>query len=206
MSTSAQPSPDDEPRSRLSAAADGDPAALAATCRAWRLAGQEGDEARRTWHTYHLIGDVMRSSELARRPARDQAFLEGLRERLAQEPVVLAPAPAVPAAPAAPAARPMPRWWVPAAAAAGFVAVAGVVVVMQAGPGSSPAPQLAAAPLAPAAATATAPTPPAGTAVLIRDERLDEFLRAHQAARGGMGAALPGGAIRRVELEAPAPR
>jgi sigma-E factor negative regulatory protein RseA len=41
---------------------------------------------------------------------------------------------------------------------------------------------------------------------VIRDERLDEFLRAHQATRGGMGAALPGGAIRRVELEATAPR
>jgi sigma-E factor negative regulatory protein RseA len=198
MST-AQPSPGD-PRSELSAATDGDPAALQAACQAWR----SSSEARSTWHTYHLIGDVMRSSELAQRPARDAAFLQALRERLASEPVVLAPPPAPTAAPAT-AAKPMQRWWVPAAAAAGFVAVAGVVVVMQrAAPGSAAAPQLAAAPApsAPAAVAVAAPAAP----VLIRDERLDEFLRAHQATRGGMGAALPGGAIRRVELEAPAPR
>jgi sigma-E factor negative regulatory protein RseA len=194
--SNAQPSPGD-PRSELSAATDGDPAALQAACQAWR----SSSEARSTWHTYHLIGDVMRSSELAQRPARDAAFLQALRERLASEPVVLAPQPAA----AAVAAKPAQRWWVPAAAAAGFVAVAGVVVVMQrVAPGSAAAPQLAAAPApsAPAAVAAAAP----GAPVLIRDERLDEFLRAHQATRGGMGAALPGGAIRRVELEAPAPR
>jgi sigma-E factor negative regulatory protein RseA len=54
----------------------------------------------------------------------------------------------------------------------------------------------------PAARPAVVP----GAVAVIRDERLDEFLRAHQATRGGMGAALPGGAIRRVELEATAPR
>jgi sigma-E factor negative regulatory protein RseA len=200
MST-ARPSPHDDPRSRLcadlSAAADGDASALAAACQAWR-SGEH--EARSTWHTYHLIGDVMRSAELAQRPARDEAFLQGLRQRLAQEPVVLAPAPAAATAPP----RAMPRWWLPAAAAAGFVAVAGVVVVLQASPGApGGSPQWAAAPAAPAPAAVPVAT---SGAVLIRDERLDEFLRAHQAARGGMGAALPGGAIRRVELEAPAPR
>ena len=34
---------------------------------------------RSTWHAYHLIGDVLRSDDLARPPARDAAFLAALR-------------------------------------------------------------------------------------------------------------------------------
>jgi len=34
----------------------------------------------------------------------------------------------------------------------------------------------------------------------IRDANLDAYLRAHQAARGGAPAALPGGALRSVEM------
>lgn len=38
-----------------------------------------------TWHVYQVVGDVMRSPELA--PARDDMkFLERLEKRLAQEP------------------------------------------------------------------------------------------------------------------------
>jgi sigma-E factor negative regulatory protein RseA len=194
MSTPTTPpaaGPDEGQRQQLSAAADGQADALDAACQAWRSSG----EARRTWHTYHLIGDAMRSAELAQGPARDAAFLQGLRQRLAQEPVVLAPPPTRPAPVAS-------RWWVPAAAAAGFMVVAGVVVVTrQAAPGAAAGPELAAAPV-----PASRPVLGPGPVAVIRDERLDEFLRAHQATRGGMGAALPGGAIRRVELEAPAPR
>jgi sigma-E factor negative regulatory protein RseA len=193
MSTPAHPDPTppaDGQREQLSAALDGQADAIDAACAAWRGSG----EARRTWHTYHLIGDTMRSSELAQPPARDAAFLQALRERMAQEPVVLAPA-----------ARPAPaasRWWVPAAAAAGFVVVAGVLVVArQAVPPGGTAQEMAAASV-PTGRPMVVPGPVA----VIRDERLDEFLRAHQATRGGMGAALPGGAIRRVELEAAAPR
>lgn len=187
---SARPSPtSEEQRQLLSAAADGDAEALAGACQAWRGSA----EARSTWHRYHLIGDVMRSSDLAQRPGRDEAFLQALRARMAAEPVVLAPAAPVPKSSAS-------RWWVPAAAAAGFAVVAGVVVmVRQADPVAAPGP-LAAVPQP--AVRVSAP----GTAVFVRDERLDEYLRAHQGVRGGMGAALPGGAIRRVELEVAAPR
>jgi len=187
MST-PHPKPTDEQRELLSAAADGDAEALDGACQAWRSSA----EARATWHRYHLIGDAMRSAELAQRPARDEAFLQAFRVRMAAEPVVLAPAAA-----SKPAAS---RWWVPAAAAAGFAVVAGVVVmVRQSDPVAAPSP-LAAAPQP--AVRVSAP----GTAVYVRDERLDEYLRAHQGVRGGMGAALPGGAIRRVELEVAPPR
>ncbi len=40
--------------------------------------------------------------------------------------------------------------------------------------------------------------------VVLRDARLDEFLRAHQAARGGVAVAAPGGTLRRVDSVVPA--
>ena len=43
----------------------------AAACALWR----DDPEARRYWHTVHLIGDAMRSDELAQQPARDADFL-----------------------------------------------------------------------------------------------------------------------------------
>jgi sigma-E factor negative regulatory protein RseA len=180
-----------EPRLWLSALADGDPQAAQQACAAWR----DDAEARRAWHSYHLIGDVLRSDELARAPTHDAAFLDGLRARLAQEPIVLAPA----------APQRGPRWLLPMAAAAGFVAVAGVLVVVRLGSPEGPAgaSTLAAASRPGATATVTATTTAAGGAVL-RDARLDEFLRAHQAARGGVAVAAPGGTLRRVDSVVPA--
>ena len=46
---------------------------------------------RASWQAYQLIGDVLRSDDLATDPARDAEFLARLRARLASEPVVLAP-------------------------------------------------------------------------------------------------------------------
>lgn len=204
MSQPRQPAPDDSPgrdsRSWLSAAVDGDEQALDRACAAWRSDAQ----TRATWHTYHLIGDAMRSSELANRPAHDEAFLATLRTRLAAEPVVLAPQP-LPAA----ARRTPGAWRVPAAVAAGFAVVAGVLVVSRLStPTESGAPALASASSAPGAGAVRAAggLPVAGeTAVnsngYIRDARLDEYLRAHQAARGAIG--VPGGGLRRADVELP---
>lgn len=188
-----------DPRAWLSALADGQADAAGPACGLW---GQDA-AARQTWHAYHLIGDVLRSDELAHEPARDAAFLARLREKLAAEPVVLAPP--------APAARERSRqpWLLPAAAAAGFVAVAGVLVVLQLGTPGVPAPTAvlagASGPGFTAVGNAAAPAPHAGPggAGFIRDPRLDEYLRAHQAARGGVAAAAPGGTLRRVDVAAP---
>ena len=76
--------PDEDRRALLSALADGEADAAQAGCALWR----DDAEARATWHTYHLIGDVLRSDDLAAQPARDAAFLAALRERLAAEPTV----------------------------------------------------------------------------------------------------------------------
>ncbi len=175
---------------QLSALVDGElaPEAVTQVCKVWR-----GDEAsRRTWHTYHLIGDVLRSDDLASVPARDEAFLQRLRVRLAEEPVVLAPQP-VNALPMA-AARSLRRWRTGAAVAAGFVVVAGALVALQM-PSRDEAPALAQAqPTPPVPAAAVVPVVAATPVVagvadpvvlvtdgrVIRDARLDRYLAAHQ--------------------------
>ena len=117
----------------LSALLDGetDACEVAALCEAWRRDERQRDD----WHAYHLIGDVLRSEELAPDPVRAQAFLSALHERLAREPVRLlpppTPAPGVSAAPSRSGAwrRRLPRRWVaPVGLAAGVVMVAGVVL------------------------------------------------------------------------------
>lgn len=134
--------PSDRARARenLSALMDGecDHASVVQACRRWR----QDDDLRAQWHTYHLIGDVLRSDDLARSDRRDAAFLQAVRDRLAREPVVLAPLPlAEPAAVAsarhavngAPSPRRpllrMRRWVPPVGMAAGVALVAGAVLV-----------------------------------------------------------------------------
>lgn len=191
----------------MSSLMDGDlpPDAAADAFAAWR----QDPDARATWHAYHLIGDVLRSEDLATRPAVDEAFLQSLRTRLADEPVPLAPAPlmqgpaAADAAGAASmqvangapvAARRGGRWrmgrmMAPAAVAAGFVAVAGVMVISRVmSPAPVAGPTLAAAPGAAVAASG----------MLVRDARLDRYLAAHRSLANG--AAATGGAEHRVQI------
>src|ERR1700744_2803595 len=114
----SQPDRDGSDSSRriLSALADGDAtdSEAARAFQAWR----DDPDARASWHAYQLIGDVLRSDDLAAEPAAaaaghatrsagslrrgaalpaepaaDAASLAALRARLADEPVVLAPQP-----------------------------------------------------------------------------------------------------------------
>lgn len=188
------------PRQWLSDLADGQLQgdALGDACRRWG----DDPEARRTWHAYHLIGDVLRAEDLAADARRDAAFLSALRTRLEAEPVVLAPGPAAAPSAAVRQRRLRQVWWTPMAAAAGFVAVAGVVVVLrQAAPETGAGPQLAAGggTLAPLRVSTT----PAGAAPLIRDPRIDAYLNAHREALAGSPPALPGGGVRNVDFNVP---
>lgn len=164
-------------REGLSALLDGelDTAAVGQACAHWR----ESAESRSTWHAYRLIGDVLRSDDLAGDPARDAGFLGALRTRLASEPVVLAPQPlaiepesmVVPPVSAhalgetGAGAR---RWhWIaPTAVAAGFVAVAGVLTLTRVA-GEAPD-RAAGTDIARVAAPASiaAPAPRAATALI----------------------------------------
>jgi sigma-E factor negative regulatory protein RseA len=171
---------------QLSALADGEAAALEEGCRRWR----DDPEARARWHSYQLIGDVLRSEDLASTGARDAAFLCGVRERLALEPVVLAPPP-----------RRVRHWLLPgAAAAAGFVAVAGVLVVLRNG---SPAPEAPVAVAQPSGAQVVPAVNEAPVAV-IRDPKLERLLAMHRGAGGGF-AAVPGATPRNLEVMATTP-
>ncbi|HEY4065655.1 MAG TPA: sigma-E factor negative regulatory protein, partial [Burkholderiaceae bacterium] len=136
---------------RLSALVDGelDGRAAAQACADWRESG----EARSSWHAYQLIGDVLRSDDLAEGSVGDAAFLQTLRARLSAEPVVLAPQrratvfarPATPrAAGVASAAALRGRWsWrTSSAVAAGVMLVAGAVTLTR-GPGAPAGPQVA---------------------------------------------------------------
>ncbi len=178
---------DDAPAAWLSALADGRADALDPACAHWR----DDAHARRDWHAYHLIGDVMRSEDLACNAAGDAAFLAAVCARLAAEPVVLAPA-------AAPQRRRQP-WLVPVAAAAGFALVAGVLVVTRlAQPG---APGDAGSLVAQEAAAARSNSAPelTGQAVL-RDPVVDEFIRVHRSVGSSVAMSAPGLPLRRVEL------
>ena len=221
--------PDASTRQALSALVDGeaDARGAASLSALWR----DDAEARACWHRYQLIGDALRSEELAGQDG-DAAFLARLRARLEQEPVVLAPSPK-PVAPARPRSA-MRRWAPPAAVAAGFLAVAGALTVMRGeapsamqggeltqAPATAPvlavaAPVVTAAASAePAAASAAPPLALAENAVerpepvervtgrLLRDARLDRYLTAHKQF-GGSSALAPSGFLRNATYEGPA--
>jgi len=199
---------------QLSALADGElgETAAAQACVAWR-----GDaDTRASWHAFHLIGDVLRSEDLAASPVRDAGFLAALRVRLEAEPVVLAPQPleqpAVQAAQAlaiAHGARSGRRPWVAASVvAAGFVAVAGVVVLTRA-PATLPAGTTLAQAAGVQALNASAPLAAAAdpqvlvaNGKLIRDVRLDRYLAAHKQFAGTSALGVPSGFLRSATVDA----
>lgn len=74
-------------------------------------------ELQAQWHAYHMIGDTLRSEDLSGQGC-DAAFLQKLRIRLADEPVMLAPEPLA-------QARLRVRWHIPVGAAAAVLALAG---------------------------------------------------------------------------------
>ena len=186
-------------------------------CAHWR----EQAEARRHWHAWHLIGDVLRSEELACGATRSAQFLDQVRGRLAAEPVVLAPARDAPAA-ASPAAAGARRrsWLAPAAVAAGCMAVVVALVATRApSPGDlaaadrSPVVAKAGVSPAPASAPGTAlgplAVPPAepqfvvADGQLVRDSRLDRYLAAHKQFGGSSVLGVPSGFLRSATLQTP---
>ena len=172
--------------SLVSSLMDGDLEADAASgaLARWR----HDSELRATWHAYQLIGDVLRSDDLAKTPAQDEAFLRTLRGRLAHEPVPLSAGRAVPK-PAVAARRRWPGWLMaPAAVAAGFVAVAGLLVVTR----------VVSINPADSGQLAQAPGPAAAAGDLVRNAGLDRYLEAHRTLANGV--VVGGGAEHRVQI------
>lgn len=186
-----EPNPQDPTWIALSSMADGAASAdEQAQCLAlWR----ERQDLRERWHHYHLIGDAMRSQEMARDARRDARFMQAVRTRLAGEPVRLGPAVDSPR---------LTRTWMSAvAAAAGVATVAGVVAVLRPATPESQA-IVRAASQDRAASVAALPAPPELRTVngqLIRDARLDRYFAAHRQGANGAALQMPGAVVRSVD-------
>lgn len=187
----------------LSALADGE---LQGAELAEALALCKQDSALVHWRDYHLIGDVLRSAELARASNGTQ-LLQQVRHAIAEEaaaPVMAASQANVPA-PAANDA--LFRWKM----VAGFASLAAVAAIgwnsLSALQGDAPqGAQFAAAQPAlagPAAGTGQTELAQAGPQVMIRDPRLDELLAAHKQFGGATALQMPAGFLRNATFEAP---
>jgi sigma-E factor negative regulatory protein RseA len=193
-------------REVLSALADGEASAsdVAQACAAWRTE----PDTRATWHDYQLIGDVMRSPDVAD-ASSGAAFLNKFRDRLAQEPVVLAPSSsavaearraAVTTAPVK-ALQPLRRraWAGPIAVAASFLALVasflgnpggpmeggqgGGAILLGQGAGSGYVMSLADSAAVSLADQPSFNQPAAAAPALVRDPRLDQALAGLQPAQ-----------------------
>ncbi len=199
---------DDSARERLSALVDGElgPADLAASCADWRRdAGLRVD-----WHAWHLIGDVLRSEDLAADPGQDRRFCGALRVRLQSEPVVLVPAPAATAARRLDRVMRPGRWTAAGAVAAGVVLVLGSFVVLR--PGEAPAPTRLAradgpgttsAPAAPVEVIAQ-PVAIIADSKIIRDAQLERYLEAHKQFAGSSALGVPSAFLRSATVDSAA--
>ena len=168
-------------------------------------------QARTAWHTYHLIGDVLRSGNLATGTA-PAAFLAGFQVRLERGQsvdgleVAAVGAPVRSPVEVQQVARPAGnaandgsfRWkMVAGLASVAAVAAIGWTAIGDGMRGQQP-PMASAVPRA----TEVAVERPA---VMIRDPRLDEMLAAHRQLGGGASALQsPAGFLRNATFEGPA--
>ena len=132
---------------------------------------------RAAWAHYHLIGDALRSDELALAPAKSAAFMARFSVALDAEPHLLAPA----AAPAAPKLHALRRRLAPAFAVAAAAATLTWIVVPQMQ--RMNAPTQVASVVAPQQAGLQRVTVAQATPQdvnIIRDASLDQYLEAHQ--------------------------
>ena len=211
--------PESEPvpdyREWLSAMADGeaDSDANERVLSVW----QDQAAVRETWSRYHLIGDVLRSEDLAADPQREASILASVRATLALEPVVLAPAARVLGRRVSDV-RPGVRWSVGGtlAVAAGFAAVAVVTMFVQ----LPPSPGMASGSVALVKANTRRVTTLASSAssgavserepqavvangALIRSARLDQYLAAHKQFGAAPAIAGTAGFVRSSVAEVP---
>lgn len=177
------------------------------------------DEARAAWHSYHVIGDVLRCADLPD-CAGDRAFVERLRARLATQspgrplaeidddlPLQILPTVAHVQPDHAmrfgkrSANDPAVQWkWLAMAASLAAVAVLGWQVskpamdsgALLAGSESAPPPTVA-------VQSAAAAQPQA----MLRDPRLDELIAAHRQSGGASALPTSAGFLRNATFEQP---
>lgn len=170
-------------------------------------------EGARVWHRYHVVGDVLRSVELAP-VGDDHAFWEKLSGRLAQEPVrpqwengntVASLVLETPPNTTRIAANASVWKWKLLAGAAGsaFVAVVGFGLWTQ--QATSSRAQLAASAAQQTDQGAQALAAVEGAAgVMLRDPHLDQLMAAHQQLGGHSALQAPSGFLRNATYQGPA--
>ncbi len=172
----------------------------------------EGADQRADWHLYHVVGDVLRSSELGH-CSHDAEFVTRLRRRLQDESVpalqvastvdMLQDATMVHGSPSSAAANDVQWRWSRWAGVATVLLAVGVGWGVRdiTGPGTQAIVSQAPVPVATAAIAAG----PAGEApVMIRDPQLDALLAAHKQFGGTSALQMPAGFLRNATFESPA--
>jgi sigma-E factor negative regulatory protein RseA len=162
-------------------------------------------QARQAWQTYHLIGDVLRSGHMTV-GVTPAAFMDGLAQRLAREPLATnsIAAHALPARAegqfhARKAANDGSFRWKLVAGFASLTAVAAIGWTVAGGLGAKPEQaQLAGVPAQPPVVAGSEQGP------MIRDARLDELLAAHRQFGGASALPTPAGFLRNATFEGPA--
>ena len=174
------------------------------------LAAGDGEGAD-AWHLYHVIGDVLRSGELASAAPRTQ-LLDRVRAGIAQEPqlaietiaadAVLMRAPATFASDPAgrPAANDGSFRWKLVAGFASLAAVASVGWMAVGGSGGAGTQAQLAQGNAPAGTVQVSTS--AGP--MLRNPQLDELLAAHRQFGGAPALQQPAGFLRNATFEGPA--
>lgn len=169
---------------------------------------ESSSEARQRWHSYHVLGDAMRTGQADVR-AHDADFVVRLRARLQQEsvPLVVPNAPSAIVAGARKSSANNHRWRlvVGLASVAMAAAVAWQGFQGQGSPGTQlagdpPASPSTAFPLAQSGAPAGAATIGAAP-VMIRDPQLDALLAAHRQFGGTSALQAPTGFLRNATFE-----
>ncbi|TAM48749.1 MAG: anti-anti-sigma factor [Burkholderiaceae bacterium] len=177
-------------------------------------------QALATWHAYHVVGDVLRSGELAA-CRRDVAFIARLKTRLRQEQIPVQPISAMGPVALNPhsaksrdrnagirraANESSLRWKL----VAGFASLAALAAISWTGltgwrqaPGLSQLAQ-AVVPAQPQAVQPVVDVADGPAQVMIRDPRLDAFLAAHEQFGGTSALQMPAGFLRNATFEGPA--
>ena len=167
--------------------------------------------ARSTWHAYHVVGDVLRSDALSG-AAQDLQFWAKLETRLAQEPLPSTAAALTLHPNTLPLGRHLqsangPVFWRVLAGVACSVLVAVIgISVWAPSTGSSSISMAGVTPLAVTGNSAqSTPSVPldvaAGPDGMIRDQRLDQLLSAHQQLGGHSALQMPSGFLRNATYE-----
>lgn len=209
-------------REKISALADGQ---LQGDAFADAMHCVDDDDGMATWQLYHMVGDVLRSSDMARSSgSSSNPLLARLREQIAQEapvprPQLPEPALGVVAQAQAPAANASVFRWKMVAGVASLAAVAAIgwstVGLLQGGDGVAPGAQMASsgagavfqAAQVPQAVPSSGPmvavADSEGQQVMIRDPRLDELLAAHKQFGSTSALQMPAGFLRNATFATP---